>query len=250
MSNPTLNEKTLRDFSNTEFENMGRTLTSSGVVGKTSLLFAVLIAVSAVTFYLAVKGFADKADMLITTGLIGGVITAFFIAFKPHSNYMVPATFVYAIFEGLAVGGITGNYIASSGGMLIAGAVLATFASLISMLFLYKAKIIKCTEKFRSAIFASLTGILILYGIAIISSFFNPTILNIVFGNGLIGLGINIFVCIVAVLCFITDFYQIEYMQQMGVPEKYEWYCGFSLMVTIVWVYLEFLRLLARFERR
>ena len=250
MSNPTLNDNITRNFTDENVLNPSRPLTASGVIGKTSLLFAVLIAVAYFTFSLSVKGFMDKANLLYITGAIGGLITAFFICFRPYSKFMVPATFIYSIFEGLFVGAVSGSFAAAYGGALILNAVLATFASLIATLFLYKAGIIKCTEKFRSTIIAATFGIFIIYMFTFITSFFSPYVTNFVFGSGMFALGLNVVVCIIAVLNFILDFDLIENLERVGVPERYEWYCGFSLMVTIVWVYIEFLRLFARLNRK
>lgn len=250
MSNPTLGNNITRNFTDENVLNPSRSLTTSGVIGKTSLLFATLIAVAYFTFSLVMKGFMDKAHLLYFAGMIGGLTTALFICFRPYSKFMVPATFIYSIFEGLFVGAITGAYASAYGGALILNAVLATFVSLFATLFLYKTGVVKCTEKFRSTIVAATFGVFIIYMFTFITSFFSPYVTNFVFGGGIFALCLNVAVCVIAVLNFILDFDLIENLERACVPERYEWYCGFSLMITIVWVYIEFLRLLARFSRK
>ena len=250
MANPTLNNSLTKKFNDNDYMLNSRIMTASGVVNKTIILFAFLLLTAFFSYSAAKAGFYDKVQIMMLTGFIGGLITCFFICFKPHSNYMVPATFAYAGFEGLLIGGVTGYYAVAFGMSLILNAVAATFMALLSVLFLYKTGIIKCTEKFKATIMAGVMGLVVLYTTAYVSSFFTPTLMNTIFVNGQLAFLINVCACIFAALYFIIDLNTIEVLIENSVPEKYEWYCGFSLMVTIVWLYLEILRLLARSHRR
>ncbi len=249
MSNPAFNNDVVHQFSDTEGTD-GKVMTVSGAIGKTVVLFTVLVLVSFYTFSLVQLGFSDKAFIFMNVGLIGAFITALFVCFGVRSKYMVAGTIIYAILEGLAIGSLTGVFAKAYGGALIINAVCATFASLLATLFLYKTGAIKCTNKFKSTLIASTLGVCILYLGVFIMGLFNPAVIQFVYGSGAFAIGLNVLVCIVAVLNFILDFDTIENGANMNLPERFEWYCAFGLLVTLVWVYIEFLKLLSRFQKR
>ena len=150
--------------------------------------------------------------------------------------------------EGLFLGGISAVFNVSYPGIVIQ-AVLATFATMFSMLGLYRMGVIKCTDKFRSIVFISTISIAVLYLMQWIGSFFHYSI-PAIFGTGTIGIGFSILVVGIAALNLILDFDFIEKGSQAMLPKDYEWYGAFGLMVTLVWLYIEILRLLAKLRDR
>ena len=250
MANPALNDEAIEAIAKGSEELSLRTMSVTGVIGKTLILFTLLLFTGTIAFECISRGLIDKAYMMMQVGFFGALITGFFVALRPHSRFMILGTMIYAMLEGLLVGGATGAFASAYGGALIIDAILATFASLFATLFLYRTGIIKPTERFKSTITAATFGVCIIYLFSYITSFFTPAVLNVVFGGGIFAFGLNIIICVVAVLNFIIDFDTIENGVRYNLPDRFEWYCGFGLFVTLIWVYIEFLRLLARFQRR
>ena len=245
MSNPALKEEILDRYSNT-YDGLEKA-TVSGMVGKTAVLTFVVALVSLYTYALVIKGFQDKAMMLSIVGAIGALIVAFVIAFTKKIRNVGPLSFLYAGLEGLAVGAISGTYSIYFGGSIVLSAVVATIATLFSMLFLYKTGIVKCTDTFRSTIMTATAGIAIIY----ILAFFIAPLRMFLFGsNALAAIGINVLICGIAAFNFIIDFDTIERIANSNADKNFEWYGAFSLLVTLVWVYLEFLKLLARMSKK
>ncbi len=235
-------------FNNRVFEEAiasDEPMTLQGVVNKTLVLLLLTVASGYYTWDLLVKGFADKAHILAIAGIIFGIVLCFLTSFRPNSaKITAPA---YAICEGLVLGSISYMYEALYGGIVL-NAVAITITTLFVMLFLYKAKIIVATEKFRKVILLATISIALFYLIEIIASFFgyNMTIFN----NGPTGIAISMGICIVAALNFIIDFDNIERATSALAPKYFEWYFGFSVLVTLIWLYIEVLRLLAKFYKR
>jgi len=240
MSNPILNER----FTQTEGVITGQVMTVNGTLDKTFLLFLCAILPAIYTWQQFIAGFTDKAYMLMTVGAIAGFVMAMIVAFTKN-KYLTP---VYAMCEGLFLGGISAVFNAEYPGIVIQ-AVLGTFAAMFSMLGLYRAGIIKCTDKFRSIIFTATISVAVLYLIQWIGSFFHYSI-PAIFGAGTIGIGFSIVVVAIAALNLILDFDFIEKGSQAMLPKDYEWYGAFGLMVTLVWLYIEILRLLAKLRDR
>lgn len=189
-------------------------------------------------------GYTDIAYMLTSVGAIAGFITALIICFA-RTTFLIP---VYAVLEGFFVGGISAIFESSYPGIVVQ-AVAGTFASLFSMLLLYKAGIIKCSDKFRSVIFISTASIAVLYLVNFIGHFFNLSI-PFISSSSNFGILFSVIVVIIASLNFIIDFDFIETGVQRMFPKKYEWFGAFGLLVTIVWLYVEILRLLAKLNSR
>ena len=147
----------------------------------------------------------------------------------------------------LAIGGISAMYEMQLKG-IVANAALITFLTLFMMLFLYKTGIIKATETFKKVIFTATASIMVFYLVSIVISFFNQNFIT-VWNTGLLGIGLSIAFCAVAALNFILDFNFIEEGARNMVPKYFEWFGAFSLLVTIVWLYLELLRLLAQLSK-
>ena len=240
MANPILNDR----FTETEGVVSGQVMTVNGTLDKTFLLFLCAMLPAAYTWQQFTAGFTDKAGMLMTVGAIAGFVLALIISFT-RNKFLTP---LYAMCEGLFLGGISAVFNVSYPGIVIQ-AVLATFATMFSMLGLYRFGIIKCTDKFRSIVFISTISIAVLYLMQWIGSFFHYSIPGI-FGAGTIGIGFSLIVVGIAALNLILDFDFIERGSQAMLPKDYEWYGAFGLMVTLVWLYIEILRLLAKLRDR
>ena len=240
MSNPILNEK----FAEQERVLQGEPMTVNGTLQITGFLSILLVAAAAFTWSRFTLGYTDIAVMLTGAGAIVGFIIALIIAFT-RIKYLVP---VYAVCEGLALGGISATFEASYPG-IVSQAVAGTFAALFSMLILYRAKVIRCTDKFRSVIFISTLSVAAIYLVDFIGHFFNYSI-PMINTSSIVGIGFSIIVILIAALNLIIDFDFIERGAQNMLPKDFEWYGAFGLMVTLVWLYLEILRLLAKLQDR
>ena len=240
MANPILNEK----FSEQEIVLEGQPMTVNGTIQITAFLGLILVAAAAFVWSRFTAGYTDLAVMLMGAGVIVGFILALVIVFTKN-KYLVP---IYAACEGMALGGISASFEASYPG-IVTQAVAGTFAALFSMLLLYKYGIIKCTDKFRSVIFITTASIAVVYIVNLIGSFFGFHVPLLNSSSGL-GIAISVLICAVAALNLIIDFDFIERGANMMLPKDMEWYGAFGLMVTIVWLYLEILRLLAKLNSR
>ena len=215
----------------------GEVMTLDGTVNKTGILLT-----------LCVGGayFGWNSPGLVIPSILIGLVIAIFTIFRPkNSPYTAPA---YAAIEGIALGGITMIFETQYPGIGIQ-AIGLTFGILASLLFCYKSGIIKPTENFRLMIFAGTMGIFILYLVSFIMRFFGISI-GFIHSNGLFGIGFSLFVVAIAALNLVLDFDFIEEGAEKGMPKYLEWYGAFSLMVTLIWLYLEILRLLAKIRSR
>lgn len=220
----------------------GEPMTVSGTMNKTLLLLVCAFIPAAVVWYQALLGYTDKVMMIMTIGLIVGLISAFVIIFKNNTApYLAP---VYAFAEGALLGGLSVMVDMQFPGIAIQ-AVVFTFIVLFAMLGLYKFKLIRATEKFRSTIIAATFSIMLVYLVTLVASFFNINI-PFVFGGGVVGIVFSAIVVILAALNLILDFDFIEQSAYNMLPKHYEWYGAFGLMVTLVWLYMEILRLLSK----
>lgn len=240
MANPILNDR----FTQAEGVVNGQVMTVNGTLDKTFLLFLCAILPAFYTWNQFMSGFTDKAYMLMTVGAIVGFIFALIVSFT-RNKFLTP---LYAMCEGLFLGGISAVFNAQYPGIVIQ-AVLGTFAAMFAMLGLYRIGAIKCTDKFRSIVFTATLSIAVLYLIQWIGSFFHYSI-PAIFGAGTIGIGFSVLVVAIASLNLILDFDFIEKGTQAMLPKDYEWYGAFGLMVTLVWLYIEILRLLAKLRDR
>jgi len=155
---------------------------------------------------------------------------------------------LYAIFEGLFIGGISALFEVRYPGIVIK-AVGATFMTYLVCALLYKYKVVQVTERFKSVLIAATLAIFAYYMVSLLLSLFlNFTPIH--YGNSPISIGISIFVIVIAALNLFLDFDQIERGSQAGLPKFMEWYSAMGLMVTLVWLYIEFLRLLSKLSSR
>ena len=224
--------------------NQEEIMTVNGTLQITAFMGLILVFAAAFVWQKFAVGHTDLAMMLMSGGGIVGFITALIIAFA-RVTVLVP---VYAACEGLLLGGLSATFESSYPG-IVAQATAGTFAALFSMLILYRAGLIKCTDKFRSVIFISIASVAVIYIVDFIGRLFGYAvpIINTATNAGII---FSLIVVAIAALNLIIDFDFIEQGAQRMYPKKYEWYGAFGLMVTLVWLYVEILRLLAKVNSR
>jgi uncharacterized YccA/Bax inhibitor family protein len=243
--NPALSEKT---FQNTMTSTGSEVMTERGTMNKFFFLFLMVMASASFTW----KAFYEGKDVTgwIWGSLIGGMILAFIIVFKKEwSPYLAPA---YGLLEGVLLGGISAVYnnaFAKTAPGIVTQAVLLTFGVVIAMYALYRFRIIKVTEKLKSVIIIATGGIFVFYLLAMVLSWFRIDVALIHQGSSL-GIIFSLVVVTVAALNLLLDFDMIEQGSKMGAPKYMEWYGAFGLLVTIVWLYLEILRLLSKLASR
>jgi uncharacterized YccA/Bax inhibitor family protein len=222
-------------------------MTLSGTVNKTGFYLLLLTLSAAYTWNIFFNsGDPSSVTGLMIFGLIGGLIAAMVTIFKPTvANISAP---IYALLQGLAIGGISAMFESSYEGIVIQ-AVTLTFGTLAALLLAYKSGLIKPTENFRLMLFAATGGIFVLYMLNFVMSFFGASI-GFIHSNGIMGIGFSLVVVAIAALNLVLDFDFIEQAAEQGAPKYLEAYGAFSLMVTLVWLYLEILRLLAKLNSR
>ena len=235
-------------FSGNVFEQQTRsyavnTMTLQGTVNKSLTLLGIILVAALVTWKMAFAGNGMVMPLMIG-GLIVGTISSFITIFKPEKAKVTSV--IYAIAEGLVLGGISAVYEMGNG--IVFNAILLTIGVFFVMLYLYKQRIIQPTQKFMMGIVAATGAIAIVYLIDLIMGFFGSSI-GFLHSNGPLGIGISLVIVAVAALNFILDFKNVEDGVANGAPEYMEWYCAFGLMMTLVWLYLEMLRLLSKLNR-
>jgi len=248
-SNPALGQDTFRV---TGVSALGEGMTIAGAVNKTGILLLLCVASAAFTwnrFFAAPsveQGMASVAPLLAIGG-IGGFIVALVTIFKKEWSAVTAP--IYALLEGLLLGGISAMFEMRFHGLAIQ-AVSLTFGTLVVMLIAYRSGLIKVTDKLRMGIVAATGGIMVFYLIQFVLGLFGFHAFGAVNGSGPIGIGFSLIVVAVAALNLVLDFDLIESGARWNAPKYMEWYSGFALLVTLIWLYLEMLRLLAKFRER
>ena len=214
-------------------------MTLDGTVNKTGVLLGLC-------FFGAIISWNIPNPLLMFGGALVGFGLAMYTSFVPR-NAGITAP-IYAFLKGLFLGGISLVLEMQYPGIAIQ-AVGLTFGTLASLLFFYKSGLIKPTENYRLMIFSATFGIMILYLVNFVMSFFGASI-GFIHSNGIFGIGFSLFVVGVAALNLVLDFDFIEQGAENSLPKYMEWYGAFSLMVTLIWLYLEILRLLAKLRSR
>jgi uncharacterized YccA/Bax inhibitor family protein len=245
-SNPALAQNTFSSFG--RVIDISDTMTISGTVTKTAILLLCVLFSAGWTWSLFAKSGGNPA--VVTPWMIGGAIGGFIAALATiFKKEWAPVTApIYALFEGLFIGGISSVLEAQFSGIVIQAASL-TFGTLAMMLFLYQTGLVRATEKFKLGVFAATGAVALIYLATLIMSFFgfNP---SFIYGNGIAGIAFSLIVVGIAALNFIIDFDFIENGARYSIPKYMEWYGGFALMVTLIWLYIEFLRLLSKARSR
>lgn len=243
MSNPMLNEER---FSTRERILDGEPMSIQGTISKVLMLFICLLAGAAISLYMLFNGMSGTIMPAMTVSAIIGFILVIATCFNIKIAKYTAAP--YALFEGIVLGGISALFETQMQGIVLQ-AVLGTFTVLFVMLMLYKAKAIQYTEKFAAVLKTSLLSVFVIYLIQIIASLFGRGIPGI-FEAGIIGIGFSLIVIVIAAMALIQDFAFIEMGSNNMLSKDYEWYGAMGLMITLVWLYMEILRLLAKLNSR
>lgn len=221
-------------------------MTINGTLNKIGLMLLLLIVSASYTWNLVLGDDPSRVGTLAIVGGIGGFIVAMVTVFSPKSSpYTAP---VYAILEGMFLGAISAVINAKYPGIAFQ-AVLLTIGTLFTMLFLYRSGTIRATPKFRRGVMMATGAVFFAYMISWILSMFGMSV-GFMHSSGPLGIIISLVIIVIAALNLIMDFDFIEKGSQMGAPKYMEWYGAFGLMVTLIWLYIEFLRLLSRFAGR
>jgi uncharacterized YccA/Bax inhibitor family protein len=245
--NPVLGSRVLEQFSLAGHAAPGETMTVEGAINRTAfLLLLVVVPATWVWTQVIRTASVDAALPWMVGGLIGGLIAA--IATIVKKDWAPVTAPIYAAFEGLAIGGLSAIFEMQYHGIVIQ-AVALTFATLFCMLVAYRSGLIKVTDKFRMGVVAATGAIALVYLVTMLLSFFHVTV-PFVFGGGTAGIVISLVIVTVAALNLVLDFDFIEQGANAGVPKYVEWYAAFGLMVTLIWLYMEILRLLGNLRRR
>jgi uncharacterized YccA/Bax inhibitor family protein len=262
MPNPVLNDKAFREASSagwaapdsatqyipgitdgpsSPMSTTGR-MTMSGTMTATGVLFALLIAGAFVGWNRVSAG----GNGWLLGAILGGFVLSLILRFKPKfAMFLAP---LYAIVEGVAVGGISKYYENWQKGIVMqaVGATIGVFAI---MLVLYSTRIIKVTDKMRRVVGAATLGLMLFYGLSLLLRLFNVQ-MPLINSASPFGILFSVFAAGLAAWHLALDFDNIEKWTKAGSPKYMEWYAGFGLMVTVVWLYLELLRLLSKLNRR
>jgi len=223
-------------------------MTEKGTLNKFFMLALLLMSSACLTW----KAFYDGVNVwpYVIASMILWLVAVLVVSYKKEwSAYITP---LYALFEGVVLGGISAIYnnaFEKTAPGIVMQAVLLTFGAVIAMFLLYRFRVIKATEKFKSVIFIATAGIAVFYLLAFVLRFFNVDIAFLHEGSAL-GIGFSLVVVVIAALNLILDFDMIEQGVANGAPKYMEWYGAFALMITIVWLYLEILRLLGKMADR
>ena len=252
--NPTLNDRTFENFGAyrrdlAAEQSSAGTMTIKGTAQKTFFLLLLAAGTACFTWSRALGGAeADLAAPLpwMMGGAIVGLVTALVICFK-HTWAPVLAP-VYALAEGLFLGGVSAAFEARYPGIVIQ-AVGCTFGTMAGLLLAYQSGLIRATENFKLGIVAATCGIGLVYLVSLIGSLFGYPI-PFIHSAGPVGIGFSLVVVVIAALNLVLDFDFIEQAADRGAPKYLEWYGAFALMVTLVWLYMEILRLLSKLRSR
>jgi len=245
-SNPALGSQVFQETAaENRLNNPTEVMTIDGTVNKVGLMGFIVFAFAAVSWNLTAS-MPHLSGILTYGGAIAGFITALVIIFKKKMAPMLSP--LYCVFEGLFVGGISYMYNAAFEGIVVQ-ALFLTLGILFALLFVYKAGWIAVTENFKLMVAAATGGILIFYLVSFVLGFFGISI-PLIHSNGLMGIGFSLFVIGIASLNLVVDFDFIEEGAEVGAPKYMEWYAAFGLMVTLIWLYIEVLRLLAKLQSR
>lgn len=253
-SNPTMNPAVFQ-HATAETSYGDQSMTIQGTSSKTMILLGILTVTAAWVwsqlFQSAAYGLESAINISLAKGYmlgggLGGFVLALVLTFKPNlATYLAPA---YAVLEGLFIGAITSYAEASFPGLPMQAALL-TFCVLAAMLGAYRSGVVRPTDRFKSIMTAAMGGIFLVYLVSMILGFFGVQI-PYIHGSGPIGIAFSLIVVGIAAFSLVLDFEMIEQGAKTGAPKYMEWYGAFALLVTLVWLYLEILKLLMKLSRR
>jgi|SRR5699024_8754098 len=239
--NPSLRRSTFR---NVESSSLNKSMTLDGVVRKSLILLILLVGSAAFSWNL----YVNEGNMLplIFGSAIGGFIVALITIFVPKASPITGP--LYALLEGLLLGAISAQYAFYMDGIVMQ-AIILTLCVFFVMLTLYATKVIRPTRKFKNGVMIATGAIALAYLLNFILRLFGSQI-PFIHDAGPIGIIISLVIVGVAAMNLILDFDFIKSAASSAVPKYMEWYASFTLMVTLVWLYLEILRLLSKLKRR
>jgi uncharacterized YccA/Bax inhibitor family protein len=243
-ANPALNDKTFQNLPRVLAQ--GETMTIEGTVQKTGFLLFLLLAPAVYVWSLFFEKQFDAFVPLLIGSLIGSLVLSIVTVFKKEWSPVTAP--LYALCEGVLLGAISSLFELQYPGIVLQ-AVALTIGTAVGLLVAYTSGWIKATENFKLGVFAATAGIGLVYLVSFVLRLFGTSI-PYIHDSGIIGIGFSVFVVIVAALNLVLDFDFIENGCEQGAPKFMEWYAAFGLMVTLVWLYLEILRLLAKLRGR
>ena len=250
-SNPALGKNTFSSLAQSQYGgnliDAASRMTLSGAVNKTGILLLCTVATAAWTWNSFMQThdltFAGPALML---GALGGFVFAMITTFKREWSPVTAP--IYALLEGLVLGGLSAALELRYPGIAMQ-AVALTFGTLFVLLLAYKSGLIRVTQKFRLGVVAATGGIMVFYLIEMVLGFFGIRF-NTINGAGPIGIAVSLFIVAIAALNLVLDFDFVEQGVACGAPKYMEWYAGFGILVTLVWLYIEILNLLSKVRSR
>jgi uncharacterized YccA/Bax inhibitor family protein len=223
-------------------------MTRTGTAGKALILLALCVFSASFTWAQVAGGNTGILMPAMLVGGLGGFVMAMVVSFKPNTAPITAP--IYAVLEGLFLGAISALYNTAGRGYpgLPQQAVLLTFGVALSVFVLYRMNILKATAGFRRIIVGATMGIAVFYMVSLLLSFFHVNI-GYFTSTSPIAIGINLVIAGVAAMNLVLDYDRIDEAVRSGAPKQMEWYGAFGLMVTLIWLYLELLRLLSRISR-
>ncbi len=239
--NPALTASVFRDAMGRAGEDK---MTLMGTVHKTALALLIVIMAGSTTWGMTPED--AMFGVAMWGGMLGGFVVAMVIIFKKHLAPML--TPVYAVLEGFFLGAISGMFDLQYEG-IVAQAIIATLGVLATMLMAYQSKLIRPTENFKLGVISATGGIFLLYLTSMILGFFGVDV-SFMHDSSPLSIGISVFVVCIAALNLVLDFDFIETGAEVGAPKYMEWFGAFGLLVTLIWLYIEILRLLAKMRER
>jgi uncharacterized YccA/Bax inhibitor family protein len=246
--NPALNDKTFLDIGSGRVVDAGNAMTLNGTVTKTAILLMLVVFTSAYTWRMVAGGVVSPMLWpLVLGGVVGGLVFA--IATVMKKTWAPVTAPLYALCEGLFLGAISAIYEARFPGIVMQ-AVMLTFGTLAALLMAYRSGLFKATENFKLGVVAATGAIALLYLVNIGMHLFGFKGMGFIHESGALGIAFSLFVVTIAALNLVLDFDFIESGVDAGAPKYMEWYGAFGLVVTLVWLYLEILRLLSKLNSR
>jgi uncharacterized YccA/Bax inhibitor family protein len=244
--NPALNDKTFLDIGSGRVVDAGNAMTLNGTVNKTAMLLLMVVLAAAWTWSMVGPDPATISQVLLPVfigGLVGSLVFFFATIFKKEwASITAPG---YAVCEGLMLGAISAFFEMRFPGIVMQ-AVMLTFGTLGALLMAYRSGVIKATENFKLGVVAATGAIALLYLVNLGMRLFGFNGMPFIHDSGAMGIAFSLFVVTIAALNLVLDFDFIESGVDAGAPKYMEWYAAFGLLVTLVWLYLEFLRLLSK----
>jgi uncharacterized YccA/Bax inhibitor family protein len=245
-SNPALSEQIFRDAAFT-LDDPDR-MTLQGTVYKSGVLLTLTFASAVATWMLFFAAGPAAVMPLAIGGSFGGFIIAMAIIW--NKTWAPWASPIYALVKGVAVGGISASVQTQFPDTpIVLQAAMLTFTTFAGLLMAYTSGLIQATENFKLGVTAATLGIFGLYLVTFVLGFVGVSV-PFIHSTGLLGIGVSVFIVIIAALNLVLDFDFIENGAEQGAPKYMEWYAAFGLLVTLIWLYFEFLRLLAKLNSR